>query len=238
MREILKKSRFFYHNLNLLVYNTDYYFLLRLFLFFNTERKSIYMKKSTLIALTALSLSLAACGGESAQQNTPKPATSSPAPQAQETKPAEPNPEQAKKEVHALLNWYEGTLKKMAEMTEEMAKKTQEIQAADPNNPETKAKIAAMVKEHSEKNIAQNQAFLKDLEAISVQQAEAQELKTAFHKNYTQQIEILGLTLKALDGTTPNADFQKELETKTKVAIDEAQKLHTLLQTLQQKYPK
>lgn len=199
----------------------------------------IIMKKSTLIALTALSLSLSltACGGESAQQNAPQPTASSPTPQQAETKPAEPNPEQAKKEVHALLNWYEGTLKKMAEMTEEMAKKTQEIQAADPNNPETKTKIAAMVKEHSEKNIAQNQAFLKDLEAISVQQAEAQELKTAFHKTYTQQIDILGLTLKAIDGT-PNADFQNELETKTKAAIDEAQKLHTLLQTLQQKYPR
>ncbi|SSY80702.1 hypothetical protein [Alysiella crassa] len=205
----------------------------------NLKESVLHMKAkilfSALIALSAFSLT--ACGGESAQkapESTAAPVATS-APQA-EQKPAAANPEQAKAELQQLFTWYEGSTKKLNDIQQEVAQKTQEIQAANPNDAEMKSKMATVVKEHSQKQISQFEAFLKELDGINTQQAESQELKALFQKNFKNQIDMLDFTIKMVE--KPDPSMKAELESKTQVAMTDAQNLNNLMMNLQQKYAK
>lgn len=183
-------------------------------------------KKLPLAALMAAVLTLTACGGESASSNQAAPAASAAAPVS--AAPAATSPEQAKAEIGKLVAWYQSSTQKRAEAQAMMAQKTQEIQQANPNEADMKAKMAEFIKEHSAQQIAQSQDLLKEVQAIAVSSPEAQELKALLEKELNNQVDMMNLSLKAIESPTP--ELKAEIESKAQEAMADAQKLVALLQ--------
>lgn len=184
-------------------------------------------KKMSLATLMAAVLTLTACGGESAPSNQAAPAASAAAP-APAAAAAAANPEQAKAEIGKLVAWYQSSTQKRAEAQAMMAQKTQEIQQANPNEADMKAKMAEFIKEHSAQQIAQSQDLLKEVQAIAVSSPEAQELKALLEKELNNQVDMMNLSLKAIESPTP--ELKAEIESKAQEAMADAQKLVALLQ--------